>query len=73
MNSDRFKQLYALLLFLSLIGWAVFTVWITYRAAMDKLTQDILIAAGANTLLGALTAWNADIKQHYFRKRVKEE
>lgn len=72
MNSEIFKGIYALILLLITLAWASFSVWITYRALLDKLTVDILASAGANVLLGALIGWNANVIQHYFRKAKPE-
>lgn len=72
MSNDTFKAIYALVLLLIIFLWAGLSVWITYRALLDKLTTDILAAAGANVLLGALIGWNGNVVQHYFRKSKVE-
>lgn len=72
MTNDRFKQIYALLVFVLTIGWAVFTVFMTSRALLRKDEIDIMTSSGANILLGALIAWNGNISQHYFRKSKPE-
>lgn len=72
MNAEIFKGIYALVLLIISILWAGLSVWITYQALLDKLTVDILAAAGANVLLGALIGWNSNIVQHYFRKAKPE-
>ena len=64
-----FKQIYTIVLLVLTLAWAVFCVWITWRAVDVKETLDILGSAGANALLGALISWNADVKQFWFRKR----
>ena len=72
MNAEIFKGIYALVLLIISILWAGLSVWLTYQALLDKLTVDILAAAGANVLLGALIGWNGNIVQHYFRKAKPE-
>ena len=68
MKDESFKQLYAFVNLGITVIWAGFCVWITYRAVMSKLAVDILVSAGANTLLGALIVWNGNINQFFFRK-----
>lgn len=72
MSNDQFKQLYALIVFLLTIAWAMFAVWMTDNALIRKEDYDIMAASGANILLGALIAWNGNIGQHYFRKSKPE-
>ena len=70
---DRFKYIYSILLLVATIGWACFSVWITYKAATAKLTIDILASAGANVLLGALIKMLSDVNQYWFRKAKPKE
>ena len=73
MTDGHFKQLYAILVFVLTVLWAVFCCWITMRATVLKESIDIMAAAGVNVLLGALIVWNGNINQHYFRKKTTEE
>jgi len=72
MNSERFKQYYSFILLGVTILWSGFSVWITYRAVSLLVATDILAAAGANVLLGALINWNGNVIQHWFRKAKPE-
>ena len=73
MEGNRFKYIYTILLLIITVLWALFCVWITYKAASDKLTLDILASAGANILLGNLITMCVDVKQYWFRKAIKKE
>ena len=73
MESNRFKYIYSILLLLITVFWAGFSVWITYKAASDKLTLDILASAGANILLGNLITMCVDVKQYWFRKALPKQ
>ena len=73
MSSERFKQIYAFVNLGLMLAWAGFCVWITFQAVASKLATDVLAAAGANLLLGALIAWNGNINQFYFRKAKPNE
>jgi hypothetical protein len=70
MKDSTFKQLYAFVSLLSTMLWAVFCVWITFRAVITKETLNILGAAGADTLLGAMIVWHGNVNQFYFRKAL---
>lgn len=73
MIGDKFKYVYSVLLLLVTLGWAAFAVLITYRAAIDKLTIDIITSAGANIVLGILLKMLSDVNQFWFRKAPKGE
>lgn len=73
MKSANFKHLYAFTILIATIAWAVFCVWITYKATVSTTPVNILGAAGADTLLGALITYNSLIVQHYFRKSTPED
>jgi hypothetical protein len=72
MAGERFKQVYALVLLGVTIAWAVFCLWITYRALTQGGGVNIIAAAGADFLLGLLATWNSLVVQHYFRKAKPE-
>ena len=72
MAAERFKQVYALVLLGLTIAWAVFCVWITYRALTQGGEVNIIAAAGADFLLGSLATWDSLVVQHYFRKAKPE-
>lgn len=72
MSNDQFKQLYAVIVLVLTVSWAMFTVWMVYKAVARKEDFDIMAASGSNILLGALIAWNGNISQHYFRKSKPE-
>jgi len=71
-NSSRFKEIYAFVVLGLTIAWAVFTVWITYRAVVTLNIANIVASSGAGILLGALVVWNGNINQFYFRKKPKK-
>ena len=72
MDDERFKQYYSFVLLIITILWAGFCVWITYKACLILQAVNILAAAGANVLLGALINWNGNVIQHWFRKAKPE-
>ncbi len=72
MAGEKFKQAYALVLLGLTIAWAVFCVWITYRALIQGSAVNIIAAAGADFLLGSLATWDGLVVQHYFRKAEPE-
>ena len=73
MKGEQFKQVYAFVTLALTVLWAAFCVWITYQAVATKETLNILGAAGADALLGALIVWTGNINQHYFRKAKPPE
>lgn len=73
MKGEVFKYCYAFTLLLVTIGWAVFSVWVTYRAISLGGAANILAAAGTDFLLGSLTTWDSLVVQHYFRKAKAQE
>lgn len=69
-NTEKvLKWVYSFLMLLLFLAWGVFNVWIVYRAAIDKNTVDILGAAGASAITGAMISWNGQIVTHWFRKK----
>jgi hypothetical protein len=69
---EKYKFALALLLILFTAGWALFSVNITI-VAIDKLrVSDVIVAAGANGLLGSLVTLLTLVYQHYFRKSRPE-
>lgn len=79
MKSANFKHAYAFAVLAVTVLWAVFCVWITYQAIMATIANapmaavNVLGAAGADTLLGALITYNSLIVQHYYRKATPED
>jgi len=74
MNGDTFRFIYALLLLLLTVGWGVFCVWMTYKATIDLEPVQIVVAAGASSLLGALCVWDALVVKYYFEaKKARRE
>lgn len=73
MKSANFKHVYALVLLGLTFLWAVFCVWVTWQAVRLATGTAIIVAAGVDTLLGALISWNALVIQHYFRKSTPED
>ena len=72
MNDEKFKQVYSFFVLGVTIGWAVFCVWITYRACAELQAVDVLASAGANVLLGALINWVGNVNQFWFRRAKPE-
>lgn len=73
MNSaDNHKLLLALLLLLFTAGWGFFTVTITAEALAKLNVTNIIGAAGANQVMGALLTLDTLVYQHYFRKAKPE-
>ncbi len=68
MPDDKFKQIYSFFVLATTVLWAVFCVWITYRAASELQAVDVLASAGANVLLGALLNWSGNVNQYWFRR-----
>ena len=68
MQDQSFKQFYTILLLVLTIMWAAVCVWVTLEAIETKGVVNILAAAGANELLGALIVLNVNVNQHWFRK-----
>ncbi len=71
-NADNHKLLLALLLVLFTAGWAYFTVYATAQALETLKVTNIIGAAGANQVLGALLTLDTLVYQHYFRKAKPE-
>ena len=72
LTDEQFKHSYTFTLLGITVAWAVFCVWIVYRAASSGLAADILTAAGASSLLGVLTTIDVLVAQHYFRRAKPE-
>ena len=73
MSDDSFKHWFAYQLFWGTVLWAVFTMWLVYKAACSNFPVDIFAAAGASGVTGALTAWVTLVVQHYFRRAKPQE
>jgi hypothetical protein len=69
---EKFKYAYAFTLLIITVLWGAFSVWIVYKAATELLAVEILGAAGATGLLGAMITWDALVVQHYFRRAKPE-
>jgi len=69
MNGDTFRFIYALVLLILTVAWAAFCVWMTYKATIDLEPAQIVVAAGASSLLGALCVWDALVVKYYFEAR----
>ena len=69
---DRSKLFLALLMILFTAGWAFWTVNVTLVAIAKLQVSDVIVAAGANGLLGSLVTLLTLIYQHYFRKSKPE-
>lgn len=72
MKDQTFKQVYAILNYVGVLLWGAFTIWIVWRAVALKTTVDIIAAAGASGITGALIVWNGNITQYFFRKAKPE-
>lgn len=77
MSNKNWKWVYTFVMLFATIGWGVFTVMIVRDAALkienQTITQiDLISAAGASGLMGALIGWNSLIIQHWFRKKIEE-
>jgi len=69
MNSnDKARLFLAIAMLFVTVGWALFTVNATTIAMANKLTGDIIGAAGANNLLGVFGTLTILCWQFYFRK-----
>jgi hypothetical protein len=69
MNKDDLpKWIFSFFLLTVNIIWAGFCVWITYKAYNELKAVDVLAAAGANVLLGALINWTGNVVQFWFRR-----
>lgn len=73
MTDDRFKHWYSFAVLFLTVAWAVFTVWITFKAIATLDVAEVVTASGANLLMGALIVWNGNINQFYFRKRPSQK
>ncbi len=71
--NDKAKWAYTFTLLLLTLAWAVFLVLFVHRAVTGTPGPlDVVGAAGVGVLLGALIAWNGNVNQFWFRKRVRE-
>ena len=69
---DRIRWRFAFFVLAITVGWAIFAVWMTWRAICMATTMDILAAAGTNVLLGAMINWSGNVVQFYFRRKKPE-
>ncbi len=67
---EKFKYAYAFTLLALTVLWGAFSIFMVYLAATRLQAVDILGAAGATGLLGAMMTWDALVVQHYFRKKA---
>lgn len=72
MTVDRCKWFYTYLLLLLTVAWATFTIVTVKEALQEPTPVNVIEASGSGVLLGALIAWNNDVKQHWFRKKLEE-
>jgi len=68
-KDSKFKRFYSYLMLVILLTWGAGNVYAVFRAISIKSEIDILAAAGASAITGALIAWNGNIVQYWFRKR----
>ena len=68
-KDSKFKRIYSYLMLVVLLAWGAGNIYTVYRAIDLKTSVDILAAAGASAITGALIAWNGNIVQYWFRKR----
>ena len=71
MTSEHCKWIYTFLLLIATLGWAVFTVYTVREALQEPTPVNVIEASGSGVLLGALIAWNNDVKQYWFRKKLE--
>ena len=72
MDNQTFKEKFTEKLFFTTVAWAVFCAILTGIAIIWENTSNILVAAGADTLLGALVSWNVITIQYWFRKKPND-
>lgn len=72
-GNDKARLLLALVMVLVTIGWGTFTVYITLLAIAKLRVTDIIVAAGANGLLGMLGTLLVLVYQFYFRKAPEKK
>jgi hypothetical protein len=72
MKDAKFKQIYAFFILIATIGWAVFAVVMTWYALKTCQAENILVAGGADLLLGSLIVWAGNVNQYFFRKKPSE-
>ena len=70
---EKMKWVYTFFLMLIMLGWAVFSVMVVMNAMADPTPASVLEASGTTVLLGALIAWNANVNQYWFRKKLPED
>lgn len=72
--TDKMKWVYTFALLVLTLAWAVFLALFVYHAMTSGPEPvDVVAGAGIGVLLGALIAWNGNVNQHWFRKKVPEE
>jgi len=69
---ENHKLLLTLLMLLATLGWGLFCVYITVEAIAKLRVTDIIVAAGANGLMGVLGTLLTLTWQFHFRKAKPE-
>uniref|UniRef100_A0A6M3JS34 Uncharacterized protein n=2 Tax=viral metagenome TaxID=1070528 RepID=A0A6M3JS34_9ZZZZ len=72
MTSNDCKWIYTFLLLIITMAWATFTIFAVKDALNEPTPINVIEASGSGVLLGALIAWNNDVKQYWFRKKLEE-
>lgn len=73
MTDKNFKHTFSIGLLIATVAWAVFCVYMTYRAIVFQSDTDIIGLAGASVLLGAMINWMGNVNQYWFRKKSTDE
>lgn len=72
-RTDLLKWIYSFYLLTITMAWGAFTVMVVFNAMNFPSPANVLEAAGASTLTGALLTWNGLVVIHWFRKKNPEE
>jgi hypothetical protein len=70
MSDAKFKRVFAFTVLFLTVGWAIFAVVMTYFASKSLDSINVIVAGGADVLLGSMISWTNDVKQYFFRKKV---
>lgn len=68
--TSKMKWAYTFFLLIMTLAWAVFTVQVVGNAIADPSSINVIEASGTSVFLGALIAWNGNVNQHWFRKKL---
>ena len=71
LTSENCKWIYTFLLLIMTMAWATFTIFAVKDALNEPTPINVIEASGSGVLLGALIAWNNDVKQYWFRKKLE--